>query len=83
MLAVLKHTAYPSCGHRRHFTLPAGKVTPGHNYTYVCPETGARTSVRPLAPPEPARYAPQGTVQLTPAGEAVAAGRASSPRGRP
>jgi hypothetical protein len=73
MSAVLKHTACPSCGHRHHFTLPAGKLTPGHDYSYVCPETGARTSLRPLVSPDPARYAPQGAVQLTPAVEGVAA----------
>jgi hypothetical protein len=67
MPAVLKHTACPSCGHRHHFSLPVGNLNPGHDYTYVCPETGARTSLRPLAPPEPARYAPQGAVQLSPA----------------
>jgi hypothetical protein len=73
MLAVLKHTACPSCGYRHHFTLPAGNLTPGHDYAYVCPETGARTSLRPLSPPEPTRYAPQGAVQLSPPGEGVAA----------
>ena len=80
MPAVLKHTACPSCGHRHHFTLPAGTLTPDRDYAYVCPETGARTSMRPLAPPESARYPPQGAVQLTPAGEGVAAGTASSAR---
>jgi hypothetical protein len=76
MPAILKHTACPSCGHRHHFSLLAGELTPGHDYSYVCPETGARTSLRPLGPPEPARYPPQGAVHLSPTEEVVAAGQA-------
>jgi hypothetical protein len=74
MPAVLKQTACPSCGHRHQLSLPAGDLTPGHDYTYVCPATGARSAVRPLAPPEPARDTPPGAVQLSPTAEAVAVG---------
>jgi hypothetical protein len=71
MPAVLKHTACPLCGHCHHFSLPVGDLIPGHDYAYVCPETGARASLRPQSPPETARSAPQGAVQLTHAETAV------------
>jgi hypothetical protein len=67
MPAVLKHTACPSCGHHHHFTLPVGELTPGRDYAYVCPETGAQHPLRPQSPPGTASSAPQGAVQLAPA----------------
>jgi hypothetical protein len=76
MPAVLKHTFCPSCGHRHHFSLLTDELTPGHDYSFVCPVTAARTFLRPLAPPEPARYPPQGAVQLSPVEEGVAVGQA-------
>jgi len=73
MPAVLKHSACPSCGHRHHFTLPTGDLSPGHDYAYVCPETGALASLRPQSLPEAYHSAPQGAVQLTPADQGVTA----------
>ena len=42
MPAVLKHTACPSCGHRHHFSLPAGDLNPGHEYDFVSVRAGAQ-----------------------------------------
>ena len=67
MIAVLKHTACPSCGRRHHFCLPFGNLEVGRDYAYVCPETGNWATLRPQSPPELDRYPPQGAVQLSPA----------------
>jgi hypothetical protein len=60
MPTVLRHIACPSCGHRHNFTLPAGDLSPGREFAYVCPKTGARASLRPESPAEAAGPPPQG-----------------------
>jgi len=65
MPTVLRHIICPSCGHRHHFTLLAGDLSPGREYAYVCPETGARASLRPESRAETAGCPPQGAIQLT------------------
>jgi hypothetical protein len=66
MPAVLKHTDCPSCGHRHHFCLPVGELELGHDYVFVCPETGEPACLRPQKPPELYCYPPQGAVHLSP-----------------
>ncbi len=67
MAAVLKHQDCPSCGHRHHFFLFMDHLEPGYDYTFVCPETGDRATLRPQSSPELCRYHPQGAVHLSPA----------------
>jgi hypothetical protein len=68
VLAVLKYTPCPACGHRHHFCLPDGEAPDDRVYAYVCPETGRQATLRPEVTAEVAQYPPMGAVQLTPAG---------------
>jgi hypothetical protein len=64
MPTLLRHAECGSCGHRHHFCLPAGELTPGAEYEYVCPETGRRAALRPQEPGEASASSPQGAVGL-------------------
>jgi hypothetical protein len=66
MAALLRHTECIACGKRHHFTLPSGDLAPDGRYEYICPETGQRSELQPVADPERVPYPPQGAVQLSP-----------------
>jgi hypothetical protein len=68
MPTLLKHNPCPACGHRHHFCLPDGGLSDCREYAYVCPETGRAATLRPEVTAEIVQYAPEGAVQLTPAG---------------
>jgi hypothetical protein len=69
MPSLLKHLPCGVCGHRHHFSLPVGELSPDQEYEYVCPENGERGRLRPQSAPETARTAPQGAVQLAAVGD--------------
>jgi hypothetical protein len=64
MPTLLRHVECGSCGHRHHFCLPAGELSPGTEYEYVCPETGRRAALRPPDTGEPGAPYLQGAVEL-------------------
>jgi hypothetical protein len=66
MAALLRHTECDVCGTRHHFTLPDGDPTPEGRYEYVCPVTGAKRELRPVAHFERVAHPPQGAAQLSP-----------------
>jgi len=64
MPTFLRHVECGACGHRHHFCLPGGDLTPGAEYAYVCPETARRTTLRPRDAGEATSSYPQGAVEL-------------------
>jgi len=69
MPLLFHHTACPSCGHRHNFCLSEGEFSPERKYTYLCPVSGNRATLQPLADGEATLYPTQGAVQLSPAEE--------------
>ena len=69
MPSVLKHETCPACGHRHNFAPTAGHLRAGREYGFVCPESGTAATLRPTAPGEWERYAPQGAVALAEVGQ--------------
>ena len=65
MLSLLKHAECRVCGQRHHFCHPNGKVIPGQNYAYFCPEKGAYGTLRPKNRGEAVDFYPQGAVSLS------------------
>jgi hypothetical protein len=67
MPSLLRDTECRACGHRHHFCLVSDNVAPGREYTYVCPETAKKATLRPTSTAEVVQSPPQGAVALTPA----------------
>ncbi len=64
MAQLLQHFLCSCCGHRHHFCLPVGELSPDRSYQYVCPETGRKTYLRPGSGGESVAFYPQGAVEL-------------------
>src|SRR5438045_1229018 len=67
MPSLLRDTECRACGHRHHFCLISDNVAPGSEYTYVCPETAKKATLRPTSAAEVVQSPPQGAVALSPA----------------
>lgn len=64
MPSVVNFTDCPACGRRHRFCLLTDTITAREPYDFRCPETGKLATVTPKRDGEPARYVPQGAVQL-------------------
>jgi hypothetical protein len=74
MPTMLKHNPCSACGHRHHFSLAIGRLTAGHRYEYVCPETGKKASLCPDTDGEAVSFPTQGAVALVAEEEVVRTG---------
>jgi hypothetical protein len=67
MPLLLRDIECRACGHHHHFCLVTDNLVQGREYTYVCPETAKKSTLRPSSVPERVEFPPQGAVALTPA----------------